>query len=73
MQESSPKNKSKAIEQALASLHFDNINVTSKYLEQYAQKQEVELDPTLGTPSEQTEEKGMVMKLTRKEGNNGNE
>ena len=69
MQESNPNKKSKAIEQALASLHFDDINVTPEYLVQYAKKQEVELEPTV----EQTEENGMVMKLTRKEGNNGNE
>ncbi len=67
MQESSQENKSKAIEQALASLKLDDISLTPEYLKQYAENQKIELEPTL----ESTENKGMVMKLTRKEGNNG--
>ena len=74
MQESNLEKKSKAIEQALASLHIDDINVNSEYLEQYAQKQETELERTTEATVEETKDnKGMVMRLTRKEGNNGNE
>lgn len=43
MQENSQNIKAKAVEQALASLRFDDIDLTPEFLEQYAQKYKIEL------------------------------
>lgn len=43
MQENSQNIKAKAVEQALASLRFDDIDLTPEFLEQYAQKHKIEL------------------------------
>lgn len=59
MQENSQNTKSKAIEQALASLHFDDIDVAQEYLKEYIQKQEIELESS---------EKNIVKTLSKKEG-----
>lgn len=69
MEENSHKIKSKAIEQALANLSFDGIDVSLEYLKQYAQKQEVELEPN-EEPSKEPSENVMVKTLTKKEGTN---
>lgn len=43
MQENNQNIKAKAVEQALASLRFDDIDLTPEFLEQYAQKHKIEL------------------------------